>query len=94
MDVVCTVANLAAMTPRGIDVRNHKQIVLAVMLDDTRTLKKSRLVFFALEDVLMGALNDIAKVGFQLHQFTCTIYDIHAIVVVEEQRAVVEMAHA
>ena len=34
MDIVSTIAHLTAMTTRGIDVRDHQQIVFAVVLDD------------------------------------------------------------
>ena len=42
----------------------------------------------------MGALDHVAQVLLQLHHLACTIDHVHAIVVVEEQRAVVEVAHA
>ena len=41
----------------------------------------------------MRTLNNIGEVGLQLHQLTGTIYDIYTVVVIEEQRAVVEVAH-
>ena len=74
-------------------MRYHEQIVLAIMLDDTRPLKESGLISLALEDMLVSTLDNIAEVRLKLHQFTSAINNIHAIVVIEEKRAVVEMAH-
>ena len=64
------------------------------MLNHTRTLKQSGLVGFALKNLSVGAFNHIREVLLQLHHLACTIYYVHAIVIVEEQRAVVEVAHA
>ena len=64
------------------------------MLDDTRTFQQTLLVFLALEDLLMGTFDDVGEVGLQLHHLTSAVDDIHTVVVVEEQGAVVEMAHA
>ena len=63
------------------------------MLDDTTALQDSFLVFLSLEDTHVGSLDDIREVGFQFHEFARSVDDIHTTVVVEEQRAVVEVTH-
>ena len=85
MDIVSTVAHLSAMAPWGIRVRDHQQIVFAVVLDDARPFEQALLVFFALEDLLMAALDHIREVGFQLHHLSRAIDHIDTIVVIEEE---------
>ena len=46
-----------------------------------------------LEYLHVRTLNDIGEVGLQLHQLTRTIDDIHTVVIIKEQRAVVEVTH-
>ena len=64
------------------------------MFDDTRTLQQACLIGLTLEDTLVGALYDITQILLQLHHLTCAIDDINAIIVIKEQRAIVEMTHA
>ena len=59
MDIVSTVAHLAAMAPRGIRVRDHQQIIFAVVLDDARPFEQALLVFFALENLLVSTFDDV-----------------------------------
>ena len=93
MDVVGTVANLTTMTAWGIGVGDHEEVVFAVFLDDARTFKEAFLVFLALEDVHVSALDDVGEIGLKFHQFARAVDDEHTAVVVEEQRTVVEVAH-
>ena len=81
-------------------MRNHQQIVLAVVLDHTGALEQSFLILLALEDLHVGALDDIREVGLEFHQLSRTVDDIDAprrlvltIVFIEEQGAVVEVSH-
>ena len=41
----------------------------------------------------IGAFDDIGEVGFQFHQLTRAVDDKHTTVIIEEQRAVVEVTH-
>ena len=41
----------------------------------------------------MGAFDDVTEVRLQLHHLTGAVDHIHTIVVVEEERTVVEVAH-
>ena len=82
------------MPSRTVGLGDHQQVVLPVVLDHTRTLQESVLIALTLEYMLVGALNDIREIGFQLHHLTRAIDHIHSVVIVEEQGAVVEMAHS
>ena len=93
MNVVGTVAHLAAMASGSIGVRYHQQVVFAVVLNHATAFQQSLLVFLALENLLVGSLDDIREVGFQFHQFAGAIDHKHPSVVIEEERAVVEVAH-
>ena len=77
----------------GIRMGNHQQVVFAVVLNHPATLQETFLLSLTLEQLPVGALDDIRKIGLQLHQFTCAIDHIDASVIVKEQRAVMEMAH-
>ena len=94
VNIVCTVAYLSTMPSRTVGLRDHHQVVLPVMLDHTRALQESVLISLTLEDMLVGAFNDIREIGFQLHHLARAIDHIHPVVIVEEQGAVVEMAHS
>ena len=94
MDVVGPVAHLTTMAPWGIDVGDHQQVVLATVLDHAGALEQSCLVGLALEDLLVGAFDDIGEIGLQFHHLARAIDDVHTVVVVEEERAVMEVAHA
>ena len=85
MNIIRTIAYLTTMTTRTVGLRDHQQIILAIVLDDTRTLQESRLIFLTLEDTFVGTLDDIAQVLLQLHHLACAIDDIHTVVIVEEQ---------
>ena len=82
------------MTSRTVGLGDHHQVVLPVVLDHARTLQESVLISLTLEDMLVGAFNDIREIGFQLHHLARAIDHIHPVVIVEEQGAVVEMAHS
>ena len=94
MDIVSTIAHLTTMLAGGVDVGDHEQIILAVVLDDARALQEALFIFLALENLLVGALDDIREVGLEFHHLARAVDDIHTTVVVEEQRAIVEVAHA
>ena len=64
------------------------------MLEHTATFKDAFLIFLALEQLSMSALYDIREVWFEFHHFPCTVDDIHTIVIVEEEGAVVKMPHS
>ena len=42
----------------------------------------------------MGSLDDIGEIWLQFHHLAGSVDDIDAVVIVEEQRTVVEVAHA
>ena len=74
-------------------MRDHQQVVLTIMLDDTAAFQESLLILLTLEDTHVCPFYHVGEVRFQFHQLPCTIDDIHAPVVIEEQRAVMEVAH-
>ena len=94
MDIVGAVAHLTTVATRGIDVGNHQQVVATIVLNHTRALKESGLIGLALEELCMRALDYIREVGLELHHLASTIDNIYTIVVVEEERTVVEVTHA
>ena len=85
MDIVGPIAHLTTVLARGIDMRDHQQIVFTIVLDDTTTLQQTPFVLLALEDMHIGTLDHVGEVGLQFHQFACTIDDIHTTIVIEEQ---------
>ena len=94
LKVVGTVAHLTAMTTRGKDMTNHKQIVTSIMLDDAATFQEPRLVGLTLEHLAVSTLDNIGEVGLQLNHLARAIEHIDTVVIVEEERSIVEMAHA
>ena len=94
VDVIGAIADLATMVAWGEDMANHQQVVAPVVLHHTAAFKQSALVGLTLEELHMAAFDDIGEVGLQLHHLTCTIEDIHAVVVIKEERGIVEVAHA
>ena len=93
VDVVGAVAHLTAVASWSVYLRYHQEVVFASVLDYTAALKKPCLVLLTLEYLLVCPLDYIREVWFQLHQLSCAIDDIHPAVVIEEERAVVEVAH-
>ena len=94
VNIVCTVTYLSTMPSRTVGLGDHHQVVLPVMLDHARALQESVLISLTLEDMLIGTFNDIREIRFQLHHLARAIDHIHPVVIVEEQGAVVEMAHS
>ena len=68
-------------------------IELAVVLYHAAALQQTSLVLLALENLHVCPLDDIREVGLQFHQFACTVNHKHTAVVIEEERAIVEVAH-
>ena len=94
-DIVGTIAHLTTVTAGNAPhLRNHQQVVVTLVLQHPAAFQDSRLVSLALEQLMVRTLDDIRQVGLQLHHLAGAVDDIHAVVVIEEQGAVVEMAHA
>ena len=94
-DVVGTVADLTAVTTRDTPyLRDHQQVIAPLVLQHATALQNARFVSLTLEQLVVGALDDVGEVLFQFHHLTRTIDHIYPVIIVEEQRAVVEVAHA
>ena len=77
----------------GKHMTDHQQVVFTLKLDHTTAFQQSALVGFALEQLTMGTFDDVCQIGLQLYHLACTIDHINAVVLVEEQRGIVEMTH-
>ena len=92
LDIVGTIYQLAAgLVARP---RNHDEIILAVVLDDTATFKKSVLFGITLKHFsAQSAFLHSTQVGKQLLHLSCAIKHVCPTVVIEEERGIVEMGN-
>ena len=91
IDMVCTIANLT--TRMSLDkTRNHQEIILAIMLNHARTLQQTGLLGITLKKLALAAWHHISKVSIQLHDVARTIHHIYLVIIIEEERGIMEMA--
>ena len=90
-DVISPIADLMPMASGRPG--NHQQVVATTMLDHAGALEQAALGGTSLEELNVRVGNDIREVWLQFHHLARAVDDVNAVVVIEEERAVVEMTH-
>ena len=88
-DMIGTITDFTArMSPRP---RNHQEVVLAIMLDHARTLQQVFLLGISLKEATMATFHHCRQVGIELHHLSCGIDDIRLVIIIKEERGIVEV---
>ena len=90
-DVISPIADLMPMASGRPG--NHQQVVATTVLDHAGALEQAALGGTSLEELNVRVGNDIREVWLQFHHLARAVDDVNAVVVIEEERAVVEMTH-
>jgi hypothetical protein len=90
-DIVCPVAYLATHTSWNAPIhRYHHEVILAIILESRTPFEQSPLIGIALEDERVNTSRErTAQIRGPLSELSCTMEEVYAAIIIEEERPVV-----